>query len=143
MSGLAEGYRLTEDPSEIDAVAAHAFLSQSYWAKGIPIETVAAAIEGSLCLAALHEGRQVGMVRVISDFATTAYLTDVYVLDAHRGQGLASAMLAHLHAHPRLQGLRRWFLFTTDAQPLYAQAGWNLYPHADRTMVRDNPDVYL
>jgi len=142
MSALPAGYRLTEDPSEIDAVAAHAFLAQSYWAKGIPLATVEAAIAGSFCLAVLHHDQQVGMVRVITDFATTAYLTDVYVLDAHRGRGLASAMLAHLQAHPRLQGLRRWMLFTTDAQPLYAQAGWTVYPHPERTMVRDDPGIY-
>jgi GNAT superfamily N-acetyltransferase len=143
MSTLAEGYRLTEDQAEIDVAAAHAFLTGSYWAQGIPLQTVAAAIAGSFCVAVLHQGRQVGMVRVITDFATTAYLTDVYVLDAHRGYGLATAMLHHLRDHPRLQGLRRWMLFTTDAQPLYAKAGWNLYPHPERVMVRDNPSIYL
>jgi GNAT superfamily N-acetyltransferase len=143
MSARPGGYRLTEDQSEIDAVAAHAFLTGSYWAKGIPLETVAAAIAGSFCVAVLHEGRQVGMIRVISDFATTAYLTDVYVLDEHRGNGLASAMLAHLQAQARLQGLRRWMLFTLDAQPLYAQAGWDTYPHPERVMVRDDPATYL
>ena len=143
MSGLPDGYRLTEDQAEIDVAAAHAFLTGSYWAKGIPLETVAAAITGSFCVAMLHENRQVGMVRIISDFATTAYLTDVYVLDEHRGHGLASAMLAYLQTHPRLQGLRRWILFTLDAQPLYSQAGWNVYPHPERVMVRDDPGIYL
>jgi GNAT superfamily N-acetyltransferase len=143
MSALPHEYRLTEDQAEIDAVAAHAFLTGSYWAKGVPLETVAAAIAGSLCVAVLHGGRQVGMVRVITDFATTAYLTDVFVLDDHRGRGLASAMLAYLQAHPRLQGLRRWMLFTLDAQPLYAASGWNVYPHPERVMVRDDPSIYL
>jgi GNAT superfamily N-acetyltransferase len=143
MSAVPDGYRLTEDQGEIDVAAAHAFLTGSYWAKGIPLETVAAAIAGSFCVAVLHGERQVGMVRVISDFATTAYLTDLYVLDEHRGHGLASAMLAYLQAHPRLQRLRRWMLFTLDAQPLYAAAGWNVYPHPERVMVRDNPDIYL
>lgn len=143
MNPLSQGYRLTEDQAEIDVAAAHAFLTESYWAKGIPLDTVAAAIAGSLCVAVLHEDRQVGMVRVISDFATTAYLTDVYVLDDHRGHGLASAMLAYLQAHPRLRGLRRWMLFTLDAQPLYAASGWNVYPHLERVMVRDNPNIYL
>ncbi|MEO5587060.1 MAG: GNAT family N-acetyltransferase [Novosphingobium sp.] len=139
---LPAGYRLTEDPTEIDVAAAYAFLTGSYWAKGISLETVTAAIAGSLCVAVFHEGRQVGLVRVITDFATTAYLTDVYVLDAHRGHGLASAMLGYLQAHPRLQGLRRWMLFTLDAQPLYAEAGWNVYPHPERVMVRDDPNIY-
>lgn len=143
MSELPGGYRLTEDQAEIDAAAAHAFLTDSYWAKGIPAETVAAAIAGSFCVAIVHGGRQVGMARVITDFATTAYLTDVYVLNEHRGHGLASAMLAHLQAHPRLQGLRRWMLFTLDAQPLYSSVGWNVYPHPERVMVRDNPSIYL
>ena len=143
MSALPQGYRLTEDQTEIDVAAAHAYLARSYWANNIPLETVAAAIAGSFCLAVFHEERQVGMIRVITDFATTAYLTDVYVLEEHRGHGLASVMLEHLQAHPRLQGLRRWMLFTTDAQPLYAKAGWNTYPHPERTMVRDDPDVYL
>ncbi|MFT4026244.1 MAG: GNAT family N-acetyltransferase [Novosphingobium sp.] len=141
-TALRDGYRLTEDQAEIDAVAAHAFLTGSYWAKGILLETVAAAIAGSFCVAIRHEGRQIGMVRAISDFATTAYLTDVYVLDEHRGHGLASAMLAHLQAHPRLQGLRRWMLFTLDAQPLYSANGWNVYPHPERVMVIDNPGIY-
>jgi GNAT superfamily N-acetyltransferase len=143
MNELPEGYRLTEDQAEIDVPAAHAFLTGSYWAKGIPIETVAAAIANSFCVAVIHDDRQVGMVRVISDYATTAYLTDVYVLEAHCRKGLASAMLAHLQSHPRLQGLRRWMLFTLDAQPVYAKAGWNVYPHPERVMVRDNPDIYL
>jgi GNAT superfamily N-acetyltransferase len=143
MTALPDGYRLTEERAEIDVAAAHAFLTDSYWAKGIPIETVSAAIAGSLCIAVLHHHRQVGMVRVITDFATTAYLTDVYVLDDHRGKGLASAMLEYLQAHPRLQGLRRWMLFTLDAQPLYIQAGWNTYPNPERVMVRDNPAIYL
>lgn len=142
MSALPEGYRLTEDQAEIDVAAAHSFLTGSYWAKGIPVETVGAAINGSFCVAVLHEDRQVGMVRVITDFATTAYLTDVYVLGEHRGHGIASAMLGYLQAHPRLQGLGRWMLFTLDAQPLYARAGWSVYPHPERVMVRDNPDIY-
>ena len=142
MTALPDGYRLTENQAEIDAEAAHAFLTGSYWAKGVPAATVAAAIAGSFCVAIQHEGRQIGMVRVISDFATTAYLTDVYVLDEHRGRGLASAMLAYLQAHPRLQGLRRWMLFTLDAQPLYSANGWNVYPHPERVMVMDNPGIY-
>ena len=142
MSALPEAYRLTEDPAEIDAVAAHAFLTRSYWAKGIPLETVQASIANSLCVAVRHSGGQVGFARIVSDFATFAYPADVYVLDEHRGHGLASAMLDHLHTHPRLQGLRRWLLFTVDAQPLYAGAGWQTYPHPERVMYRDFPDVY-
>ena len=142
MSALPEGYRLTEDQAEIDVAAAHAFLTGSYWAKGIPLETVATSIANSFCIAVKNGGKQVAFARIISDFATFAYLADVYVLEEHRGKAIASAILGYLRDHPRLQGLRRWLLFTQDAQPFYAKAGWSIYPHPERTMVRDNPAIY-
>ena len=82
------------------------------------------------------------MARVISDRATFAYLADVYVLEEHGRQGLAQAMLAALHAHPDLQGLRRWMLFTRDAHSLYARFGWEPLEHPERAMLRSFPDVY-
>jgi len=142
MSALPPGYELTDDPARIDAAAAHAYLARSYWSPGIPLETVARAIANSLCVAVLHEGEQVAMARVVTDHATMAYLADVYVLEAHRRQGLSHAMLERLDGHPELQGLRRWILFTQDAQGLYASHDWTPYPHPERLMVRDRPDIY-
>jgi len=142
MSALPSGYELTGDPARIDAAAAHAYLTRSYWSPGIPLETVARAIANSLAVAILHNGVQVAMARLVTDFATMAYLADVYVLEEHRGQGLSHAMLDWLHARPRLQGLRRWILFTQDAQGLYAQHDWTPYLHPERLMVRDTPDIY-
>ena len=142
MSSLPHGYVLIDDPARIDPVAAHAYLTGSYWAEGIPLATVARSIEGSFCVAVLYRGVQIGFARIVSDFATFAYLADVYVLEAHRGRGVAQAMLAYLVAHPRLQGLRRWALFTKDAQPLYARFGWAQYPSPERMMTRDDPDIY-
>jgi GNAT superfamily N-acetyltransferase len=139
---LPTGYELTDDKARIDPVAAHAYLTESYWAKGIPFETVARALEGSLVVAVLHEERQVAMARIVSDFATFAYLADVYVLECHRGLGLSKAMMGFLVNHPRLQGLRRWALYTKDAQGLYGQFGFVEYPWPDRMMVRENRDVY-
>ena len=142
MSALPPGYELTDDPARIDAAAAHAYLTRSYWSPGIPLATVTRAIANSLCVAVRHGGRQVAMARLITDFATMAYLADVYVLEEHRGRGLCKAMLAHLHARPDLQGLRRWLLFTRDAHALYAQFGWQGLAHPERAMLRDYPDVY-
>ena len=142
MSALPPGYAITDDPARIDAAAAHAYLTRSYWAAGIPLETVARSIANSFTIAVLHEGEQVAMARLVTDFATMAYLADVYVLEEHRGQGLSHAMLDWLHEHPRLQGLRRWILFTQDAQDLYAQHEWKPYPYPERLMTRDKPDIY-
>jgi GNAT superfamily N-acetyltransferase len=139
---LPAGYTLTDDPAAIDAAAAHAYLTRSYWAEGIPLEVVERSIANSLCVAVRHEGRQVAFARIVSDYATFAYLADVHVIEDHRGQGLSHAMLEHLQAHPRLQGLRRWALFTADAQGLYARHGFSQYPLPERMMTRDDPDVY-
>ena len=142
MTALPDGYELTGERDRIDAVAAHAYLTRSYWAEGIPLETVERSIAGSLCVAILRQGRQAAFARVISDYATFAYLADVHVLEEHRGQGLSHVMVEHFLAHPRLQGLRRWALFTLDAQGLYDRYGWTQYPYPERMMTRDNPDIY-
>jgi GNAT superfamily N-acetyltransferase len=139
MSALPPGYELTE---KADPVAAHAYLSRSYWSPGIPLATVERAIANSLCVAVFHAGQQVAMARLLTDFATHAYLADVYVLEEHRGNGLSKAMLAHLQARPDLQGLRRWMLFTRDAHALYEQFGWRRTQHPERLMLRENPDAY-
>lgn len=139
MTALPEGYELTE---EIDVAAAHAYLARSYWSPGIPLETVQRAIANSLCVAVRHQGEQVGLARVVTDRATFAYLADVYVLEAHRGKGLAQGMVQWLQDHPELQGLRRWLLMTVDAHPLYEKLGWTPLAHPERGMERHFPDIY-
>ena len=139
MTALPEGYELTE---EIDVAAAHAYLARSYWSPNIPFETVSRAIANSLCVAVRHAGEQVGLARVVTDRATFAYLADVYVLEEHRGRGLAQAMVQRLHDHPDLQGLRRWLLMTVDAHSLYEKLGWTPLAHPERGMERHFPDIY-
>ena len=142
MTALPPGYELVDDPARIDAAAAQAYLTRSYWSPGIPLETVARAIANSLTVAIIYGGKQVAMARLVTDFATMAYLADVYVLEEHRGRGLSKAMLAHLHARQDLQGLRRWLLFTRDAHSLYEQFGWTGLAHPERAMLQDHPDIY-
>ncbi len=130
-----DGYLISDDPTRIDVDAVHAFLSRCYWAEGISRDVVARSVANSLCLgiyapadlpavASAKAGAQVGLVRVISDYATFAYLCDVYVLEAHRGHGLAKAAMRAYQSHPRLQSLRRHQLVTQDAQGLYQQFGF-------------------
>jgi GNAT superfamily N-acetyltransferase len=105
--------------------------------------TVTRALQGSYCVGAyLGTGAQIGLVRVISDYATYAYLCDVYVLEAHRGKGLAKAMLEFAMGEPALQGMRTWNLRTRDAQGLYAQLGFQPIENPGGYMIRRSPDVY-
>lgn len=136
------GYRISFDPAEQQIQVIHGYLARSYWAEGIPRAIVEKAVANSFCVGAFEDEAQVAFARLITDRATFAYLADVFVLEEHRGQGLARQMLEALDSHPELQGLRRWALFTRDMQPLYARLGWEAYPHPDRLMVRDIPDIY-
>ena len=137
------GYLISDDPQRLQVDAVHAFLSQSYWAPGIPREIVARSLANSLCLGTYAPtGEQVGLVRVISDYATFAYLCDVYVLEDHRGRGLAKAALQTLTSHPKLQGLRRMQLVTKDAQALYDHFGFKVVAQPERHMERRDPAVY-
>ena len=137
-------YQLSLGSEAMDVTAVHAFLSQSsYWAEGIPIEVVAKAIQGSLCLGLFHQARQVAFARVITDRATFAYLADVYVLVEHRGRGLASWLMAEVVRHPDLQGLRRFVLATRDAHSLYSRFGFTPLAHPEFFMEINRPGLYL
>jgi GNAT superfamily N-acetyltransferase len=135
-------YEISLDPARVDVEAAHAYLSGSYWAQGIPIDLLRKAIANSLCVAAFHQGAQVGFARVVTDRATFAYLADVYVLEAHRGRGLSRRLVAALLDQPEMQGLRRLMLVTRDAQGLYEKFGFTALAHPERVMERHRPDVY-
>ena len=141
---IAHGsYVVSDDPSRLDVDAIHAYLTTSYWAMGIPRETVARSLEHSFCLGVYSaDGAQVGLVRVITDYATFAYLCDVYIHDAHQKHGLGKAAIDATMAHPRLQNLRRFNLVTRDAHGLYARHGFKALAHPERYMEKLDPGVY-
>jgi GNAT superfamily N-acetyltransferase len=136
-------YTVSTDRSRIDVRAVHAFLSQSYWSPGVPEAVVRRAIAGAICFGIYHGGDQVGFARVITDEATYAYLSDVYVLESHRGRGLAKWMMSVIIAHPSLQGLRRFSLSTRDAHTLYKQFGFEIVGNPERQMEIMRRDIYL
>ena len=125
---------VTTDRSRLDVDTIHGFLSNAYWAHGIPRDVLVRAIEHSLCFGAFDGDRQVGFARVISDRATYAYVSDVFVLESHRGRGVGKSLMTAIMSHPELQGLRRWTLFTRDAHGLYRQYGFGEGRHPERLM---------
>ena len=136
-------FLISTDRGRLDLDVIHRFLTNCYWAKGIPREVVERSIEHSLCFGVYDEsGAQVGFARVVSDFATVAYLGDVFVLESHRGRGLSKWMMECVVQHPALQNLRRWILLTRDAHGLYAQSGFTPVKAPERYMERHSPDVY-
>ena len=133
---------ISTDEERIDLDAVHGFLRESYWAEGISREIVARCIENSLCFGVYCDGKQVGFARVISDYATYAYIGDVFVLESYRGQGLGKWLMECVVGHPRLQGLRRWTLLTRDAHGLYTHFGFAPLKKPERYMERHDPEVY-
>ena len=141
----AEAYTVSTDPARLDIAMIHHYLSvDSYWAQNIPVEVVQRSIENSFCFGVYLQDRQVGFGRLVTDKATFAYLADVFILPEHRGKGLSKLMLAAMHAHPDMQGLRRWLLGTKDAHELYKQFGWKPLTEElfGRFMQWHAPDVY-
>jgi GNAT superfamily N-acetyltransferase len=128
-------FLISTEQSMLDLDVIHGFLAESYWAAGVSRETVARSIENSLCFGVYHDARQIGFARVISDYATFAYIADVFVLEPYRGRGLAKELMATILSHPDLQGLRRWNLGTRDADTLYAQFGFKPVENRGRTMM--------
>ena len=135
-------YTISTDAARLDMAVVHGFLTASYWARGIPREVVERSIAGSLPFGLYHGDRQIGFARVISDYATYAYIGDVFVLDEYRGQRLGTWLMETVVACPALQGLRRWTLATRDAQALYRKVGFMLLHSPERWMERWFPDIY-
>lgn len=134
---------VTSDRARMDLAVIHAFLSQeSYWAKNISREIVERAVEHSLCFGAFEGDDQVGFARVITDYATFAYLADVFVLPSHRGRGIGKQIMEAIAQHPELHGLRRWHLVTRDAHALYAQFGFEPIDAPERHMIKVVRNAY-
>ena len=135
-------FLISTDRAKLDLDVIHKFLARSYWAAGVPRATVVQSIENSLCFGVYDGAEQVGFARIISDFATFAYIADVFILEPYRERGLGKELMASIMAHPDLQGLRRWSLATRDAHGLYAQYGFTALENPSRMMEIANPEVY-
>jgi GNAT superfamily N-acetyltransferase len=121
----AAHYEIDTDQARLDRELIHDFLARSHWAKGLPRAVLERALAHSLAFGLYRGGRQVGFARVVTDHATFAYLADVFVIAAERGQGLGRWLVESILAHPELQGLRRWLLGTRNAHGLYRRCGFS------------------
>ena len=138
-----ENFEVSTDRSRLDRDLIHRFLTtESYWATNRTYEQTLAAIENSLCFGVYLGDQQAGFGRVITDFATFAYVGDVFVLDQFRGRGIGKMLMEAMVSHPQLQDLRRWLLATKDAQGLYSQFGFAGLRFPERWMEKTAPDAY-
>jgi GNAT superfamily N-acetyltransferase len=120
-----DNFTISTDPSRLDREAIIDMLTRAYWAKGRPREKTERALENSLVFGLYDGSKQIGLARIVSDYAVFAYLCDVFIHEDYRAHGLGKWLMQTIMSHPDLQDLRRWTLATRDAHGLYKQFGWN------------------
>ena len=126
---------ISTDRSGLNIEFIHSFLStRAYWAIGRSVEVVQRAIENSLNFGVFDGSKQIGFARVVTDYATFAWLADVFIIDEYRGRGLGIWLIEVITSHPNLQGFRRWILATRDGHELYRRFGFNELSNAQRYM---------
>ncbi len=134
-----DGYLISTDKTKLDLNIIYTFLTQSsYWAQNRPFEVMQKSIEHSLCFGVYAaDGSQVGLARVVTDYATFAWLCDVFILESHRGHSLGKWLIETVVAYPDLQGFRNFLLATRDAHELYRRyGGFETLPTPEKWMKR-------
>jgi len=135
-------YTISTDNERLDLAIIHDFISNhSYWGRGRRIKTVERSLDHSLNFGIFKKDQQVGFARVVTDFATFAWIADVFILEEHRGQGLAKWLMKSILSHPELQGFRRWVLATRDAHELYRKFGFRELRRPERWLERPDPQM--
>lgn len=143
MERRIDEFTISTDKNLLQVDAIHKFLTEkSYWAKERTRAQTATAIENSLCFGVYAGDAQIGFARVVSDYATFAYIGDVYILEDFRGRGLSKRLMETIVNYPELQNLRRWLLATFDAHGLYEKFGFQPLKHPTRWMEKPAPNAY-
>ncbi len=137
-----QGFVISTARERLDVAMVHQFLTQSPWAKGISRETVERAIQTSFCFGIYEGDRQVGFARVITDFATFAYICDFFIVESHRGRGLAKWLISSILDCPEIHGLHRACIVTAEAHGLYRQMGFMGVQRPDAYLELMNKDAY-
>jgi GNAT superfamily N-acetyltransferase len=135
-------YLISTDRSRLNVALIHRFLSEtSYWAQGRTRDVVQRSIDNSLPFGIYKENALVGFARIVTDYATFAWVADLFVLPEHRGLGLSKWLMEVILSHPELQGFRRWVLATKDAHSLYERFGFFALHRPERWLERPDPSM--
>jgi len=137
-----DGYTISTERARLDLALIHDFIcNHSYWGRGRAREVVERSIENSMPFGVYHGNHQVGFARIVTDYATFAWVADVFIVPEHRGRGLGTWLMEIIIAHPQLQGFRRWVLSTKDAHSLYERFGFIKLHRPERWMERRDPNM--
>lgn len=127
---------ISKDKTRLDINMIHAFLTETYWAKGRTVDQVKASIEHCLCFGVYLENKQIGFARIATDYVVFVYLMDVFILPEFRGKGYSKQLMKVIIEEPLLQSCKTWMLKTSDAHKLYKQFGYTELKHPENVMER-------
>jgi GNAT superfamily N-acetyltransferase len=134
-----DSYQISTEKEKLDIELIHAFLSEeSYWAAGRSLQSVKKSIQHSICFGVYDlDDQQVGLARVVTDYATIAWICDLFIIEGHRGKGLGKHLVKTIVEHPDLKNVRRYLLATRDAHSLYREyGGFEFLANPDHWMTR-------
>ena len=133
---IKSNFVISTDKRNLKVFDIHKFLTNSYWAKGIPVDAVKKQIKNSFCFGVYNDKKQIGYARIITDYIGFAYLCDVYIEQGFRGKGLSKLLMEVIINHPKLKGIKTWMLSTNDAHGLYEKHGFILLDEPQKLMRR-------
>lgn len=122
---LENGLTISDDRARLDMEFIHEAIAQTYWGVDRPRALTERSFANCLCFGVYAADRQVGVARVLTDYAMRAHLGDVFLRPERRGQGLGKALVAAVLGHPELVTVKHWTLTTADAHGLYEQFGFS------------------
>jgi N-acetylglutamate synthase-like GNAT family acetyltransferase len=132
---------ISSDKEKLDLDFIHDFLEKSYWAAKFPKDIVKKSIENSFCFGIYRNRKQIGFARVVTDFTTFGYLSDVFITPSEQKKGLGKRLIEQVLDCDELRSLRRWHLITKDAQTFYRDHGFTAVANPEGHMeLRNKPD---
>ena len=135
-------YLISTDNAKLQVEMIHSELTVCSWACGVDLKTVKTAIEHSLNFGLFRGNEQIGYARFITDYATFAYMTDVFVIESYRGHGLGRWLVECMLTYPGVQRYRRLLLATTSAPWLYEKLGFEVSANTSLFWQINRPDIY-
>jgi ribosomal protein S18 acetylase RimI-like enzyme len=134
-------FLISSDKSLIKIEDVEAMLRKSYWAAARSKEIIIKSIENSFSFGVYHYDKQIGFARMITDYATYAYLCDVIIDEEYRGRGIGKELVRHILEHPDLQDVKSLWLQTSDAHKLYEKYGFEGVNDTSKLMIKRKKSI--
>ncbi|MBC8330401.1 MAG: GNAT family N-acetyltransferase [Anaerolineae bacterium] len=126
MQWQRENFIISDEHSAVDLDFVEAMLRSSYWAPDRPRPVIEAAIQGSIPFSLFDGTLPIGFARAVTDNATFAWIADVMITPAYRGQGLGQWLIQCVLEHPSIASTATQLLRTRDAHRLYEKFGFEV-----------------